>query len=181
MYVLYTTQSPPRVSISFYLIFWWIFKMLDKSDFVFLYDAPSIYDGDENISALKKTTGTEYCVYSLFAQNVCLNQSYNKLNLANMRGCNSLKLKNVYELYAPNLQYAKDIILPNTKNVYFSNLEYGNIYAINAHMIRIDNPDYMGIVFCNPNTNINSSANIKVRRFGNLNSALRFSKNFIIR
>ena len=82
--------------------------MLDKSDFVFLYDAPSIYDGDENIAALKKTTGTEYCVYSLFAQNVCLNQSYNKLNLANMRGCNSLKLKNVYELYAPNLQYATE-------------------------------------------------------------------------
>lgn len=115
--------------------------------FKFLSKIPDIYDNNGEI--YKK--GYEYVFYNVFARNIVLENLKGFVNFENLGYCCDVFLKKATGLYAPSLEYVEKLIVPHVKNIYLPELQCGDIYAVHANIIKLDNTNYNGTIYCNKN------------------------------
>ncbi len=151
--------------------------MIPANSFKFLSRLSDIRDGHTD----SYNVGYESGVYTVFARNVLLNEMSGIVNLINLMACRDLFIKNANVLRAPCLEYAENIVLPSVCDADFSCLNFGDIYALNAKIIRVWNPGYRGKIYCGTDTKINAGNGAIIQRFNDLAKARKFYDKFYAR
>lgn len=127
-----------------------------------------INDTYSEIYKLNRGKGLEHSLLINFARNITLKKLSGQVNFENLAYCKDLFLKSAWELYAPSLEYCQIIIVPSARYVYLPKLYSGNIYAMNAKTIQIDNPLYNGTIHCNKNTSVIAPDRTNITRNKNI-------------
>lgn len=146
-------------------------------NFKFLSSLSDVRDGHKDSYNLVHESG----IYTVFARHILLNEMSGIINLINLIACKDLVLEKAKVVRAPWLEYAENIVLPSACDVDFSCLNFGDIFAMNAKIIRIWNPGYHGRIYCGKDTKIKSGNGAIIQRLDDLVKARNFYNKFYTR
>ena len=151
--------------------------VIPVNSFKFLSRLSDICDGHQDSYNLAHESG----IYTVFARNILLNEMSGIINLINLIACKDLVLEKAKVVRAPWLEYAENIVLPSACDADFTCLNFGDIFAMNAKIIRIWNPGYQGRIYCGKDTKIKSGNGAIIQRFDDLVKARNFYNKFYTR